>query len=435
MPLPQAQVQPDLRLNDREQIQYLLGNPLSWMMRYGITVMAGFFVLLLALSYFIRYPDIVEAKVILVTANPPIRILAKSAGRVSELLVADLQEVKAGQVLAVIENTATWPDVVRLESWLSSLHSNAAVLLPELQLGTLQNAYSTFSQHWKDYQYFSVHNGVATKIAHLQKQIEQTHALNANLEKQKALQNEDFVLAGKEISRQRQLHSNQVIADLELEKSERIYLQYKRQLESTEAATLQNQMQIRQIESQINDLKQTKSDNSVDKSLTLDEDFQRLNSAIEEWKQNYLVIAPIGGLVSFSKIWSVRQSIGAGEEIMAVVPNELQGENKQGIIGKATLPATNAGKIQSGMRAIIRLDGLSAQEYGVLEAEVAHLALLPQKDEYLLDLKISDARLSTTYGKQIAFRQEMTGQVRIITEERRVVERIFDRLNDLLKNR
>ena len=120
---------------------------------------------------------------------------------------------------------------------------------------------------------------------------------------------------------------------------------------------------------------------------------------------------------------------------MAVVPNELQGENKQGIVGKATLPATNAGKIQSGMRAIIRLDGLSAQEYGVLEAEVAHLALLPQKDEYLLDLNISDARLTTTYGKQIAFRQEMTGQVRIITEERRVVERIFDRLNDLLKNR
>ena len=128
MPLPPAQIQPDLRLNDREQIQYLLGNPPSWMMRYGITVMAGFFVLLLALSYFIRYPDIVEAKVILVTANPPIRILAKSAGRVSELLVADLQEVKAGQVLAVIENTATWPDVVRLESWLSCKPTTKAIL-------------------------------------------------------------------------------------------------------------------------------------------------------------------------------------------------------------------------------------------------------------------------------------------------------------------
>ncbi|MDO8366308.1 MAG: HlyD family efflux transporter periplasmic adaptor subunit [Saprospiraceae bacterium] len=435
MPLPPAQVQPDLRLNDREQIQYLLGNPPSWMMRYGITVMAGFFMLILTLSYFIRYPDIIEAKVILVTANPPIRILAKSSGPVSELLVSDQQQVKAGQVLAVIANSADWKDVILLESWLSTAHTNSAVLPSELQLGALQDAYSTFTQHWKDYQYFYEHNGVAEKIAFLQKQIEQINALNVSLVKQKLILSEEFVFAEKEINRKRQLHSSQVIADVEIEMAEKTFLQQKRQLESTEAASLQNQMQIRQIESQINDLQQSKGDDSVGKALTLDEDLRRLQSAVEEWKQNYLVLAPISGKVSFSKIWSVQQSIGAGEEIMAVVPNELQGENKSNIVGKATLPATNAGKIQSGMRAIIRLDGLPAQEYGSLEAEVAHIALLPQKDEYLLDLNISDARLTTTYGKQIAFRQEMTGQVRIITEERRVVERIFDRLNDLLKNR
>ena len=85
MPLSPTQAQPDLRLNDREQIQYLLGNPPSWMMRYGIMVMAGFFMMLLSLSYFIRYPDIIEARVYLVTAHPPIRILAKSSGPVSEL--------------------------------------------------------------------------------------------------------------------------------------------------------------------------------------------------------------------------------------------------------------------------------------------------------------------------------------------------------------
>lgn len=434
MSLPQTPVQTDLHLNDREQIQYLLGNPPTWMMRYGIMVMAGFFVLLIALSYFIRYPDIIEAKIILVTANPPIRILAKSSGRVSELLVTDKQAVKAGEVLAIIENTAVWQDVVRLESWLATAHSNSSNLPPDLRLGTLQAAYSSFSQHWKDYQYFSVHNGVAEKIAFLKKQIEQINALNANLEKQKAIQREEFGFASKEISRQRQLHESKVIADLELEKAEQSYLQQKRQLESTEAATLQNQMQIRQIESQINDLQQSKGDNSVDKALTLEEDLRRLQSAIEEWKQNYLIIAPINGKVSFSKIWSVQQAIGAGEEVVAVVPGAYPDENTSSIVGKATLAAANAGKVQSGMRAIIRLDGLPAQEYGALEAQVAHIALLPQKEEYLIDLTLPDSLL-TTYGEKIAFRQEMTGQVRIITEERRVIQRIFDRLNDLLKNR
>jgi len=425
------QPQPDLRLNDREQIQYLLGNPPSWMMRYGITAMAGFFMVLLALSYFIRYPDIIEAKVILVTAHPPIRILAKSSGPVSELLVADQEVVKTGQVLAVIESTANWHDVIRLESWLSTVPSHTDALPEDLQLGALQTAYSSFSQHWKDYQYFAAHNGVAAKIAHLQKQIEQTHALNANLEKQKAIQNEDFVLAGKEIRRQRQLHGNQVISDMELEQAERAYLQQKRQLESIEAATLQNQMQIRQLESQISDLLQTKNDHSVDKSLTLEEDLRRLRSAIEEWKQQYLILAPIHGRVSFSKVWSVQQSVGNGEEIMAVVPDAPQNQNEPGIVGKATLPAANAGKIRAGMRAIIRLDGLPVQEYGTLEAEVLRLALLPQKEEYLVDLELP-VSLHTSYGKEVAFRQEMSGQVRIITEDRRVLERVFGQLRDLL---
>ncbi len=427
-----AQAKPDLRLNDREQIQYLLGNPPSWMMRYGITAMAGFFMVLLALSYFIRYPDIIEAKVILVTAHPPIRILAKSSGPVSELLVADHQEVTTGQVLAIIENTADWRDVVRLESWLDTTRSNSDFLPSDLRLGALQDAYSNLSQHWKDSQYFAEHNGVAEKITFLQKQIEQINALNANLVKQNTILREEFVIAGKEINRQRQLHKSQVIADLELETSERAYLQLKRQIESTKAATLQNQMQIRQIESQINDLLQSKSDISADKSLTLDEDLRRLRSAIEAWKQQYMILAPIHGRVSFSKVWSVQQSVGNGEEIMAVVPDAPQNQNEPNIVGKATLPAANAGKIRSGMRAIIRLDGLPVQEYGTLEAEVLRLALLPQEEEYLVDLELP-VSLHTSYGKEVAFRQEMSGQVRIITEDRRVLERVFGQLRDLLK--
>lgn len=84
-------------------------------------------------------------------------------------------------------------------------------------------------------------------------------------------------------------------------------------------------------------------------------------------------------------------------------------------------------------RAIIRLDGLPAQEFGTLEARVAQIALLPQKEEYLVDLEFP-ADLQTSYGKTIAFRQEMSGQLRIITEDRRVLERLFDQLRNLLHN-
>jgi hypothetical protein len=56
---------------------------------------------------------------------------------------------------------------------------------------------------------------------------------------------------------------------------------------------------------------------------------------------------------------------------------------------------------------------------------------LPQKEEYLLDLNLTDPLLNTNYGKKVPFRQEMAGKVRMVTEERRVVERIFERLKAL----
>lgn len=434
MSQPAEQTPKEIALNDREQIQYLLGNPPSWMMHYGISVMAGVFLMLLALSYFVHYPDIIGAKVVLTTANPPIRIMARSGGRVAELLVSDKQAVETGQVLAVMENTAQWRDVLRLESWLDKPET----LPTHLRLGELQSSYSIFSQHWKDMDYFTRHNGVTERIGYLRQQITGLENIGANLQKQMGTMREEFVLATKTYQRQQQLHRDKIIADKEFEASEAQYLSQKRQLESAEAAALQNQMQTKLLQGQINDLQQGKSDNQNEKELALAEDIQRLHSAIAEWKQSFLITAPIAGRVSFSKIWSAQQPVNAGEELLAIVPSTAYAENAVSIIGKATIPALNSGKIAPGQRAIIRLDGYPAQQYGIVETTVTSISLLPQKGEkdaeYLLDLHLTDSLL-TSYNKVIPFRQEMTGQLRIITEDRRVIDRIFDNLQDLLRNR
>ncbi|MCB0529074.1 MAG: HlyD family efflux transporter periplasmic adaptor subunit [Saprospiraceae bacterium] len=437
MSLPAESRSNEIVLNDREQIQYLLGNPPSWMTRYGISVMAGIFLILLALSYFIHYPDTIEADIVLTTANPPIRVAAKSSGRVTGLLVSDRQAVKKGEILAVLENTARWRDVLFLESWLDSTGGKAAGLPAALQLGELQGEYSVFSQHWKDLDYFALHNGVLDRIGYLQAQISSLKDLGINLKRQISTMQEEFALATKAYQRQQALHSSKVISDKEFETSEALYLSQKRQIENTEAALLQNSMQIKQTEAQINDLRQGKSDNQNEKELALSEDILRLRSAIAQWKQTYLVVAPIDGRVSFSRIWSAQQAVNAGEEVLAVVPGQA-GPSGAGIVGKASASALNSGKIEPGQRAIIRLDGYPSQQFGVLETQVANISLLPQKDEkdaaYAIDLLLADP-LVTSYGITIPFRQEMPGQVRIITEDRRVLERIFGSLRDLLQNR
>jgi multidrug resistance efflux pump len=428
----------DIILQERAELNYFLGDPPSWMLRYGILVVLFIFGLLLFLSYLIKYPDTVHCTVVLTTEQPPIRVLAQASGRVSELLVKENESVQTGQILAVLENIAEWRDVLRLETMLQkstplpTLSGSAISIIPpnDLHLGTLQTIYSTFTQNAKDYAYFTTSNGVSTKIQHLARQIESLRALNQNLVKQKEIQVAESTLAASDFNRQKQLHTEGVISDLEFEKANTVFLQQRRQIEATEANFINNEMQIHQHESQISDLAQTKNDNQNTKQLTANEDTHRLLTAIGEWKRQNLVIAPIAGTITLSKIWSAKQAINGGDELLTVVPSQVS----MHVVGKATMPIANSGKVHTGLPAKIQLDNFPYMEYGILEGTVRNIALVPQKENYLVEIALNDS-LRTTYGKHIVFKQEIQGFANIITEDRRMIARIFDKFRDLIRNR
>lgn len=431
----------DINLSEREETLYLLGNPPSWMTRYGIIVVALFFSILLTLSYLIEYPDIVTCRVVLTTENPPIRVMAQATNRLSAFFVHENQFVTEGVLLAVLENTADWQDVLKLEKILLAPNPqrglSALLESPPLGVGGLQGVYSTLMQNAKDYDYFIHKNGVATKIGHLQNQIAGLQAMNQNLVKQKEIQTKEFALAERDFNRQKQLHTEGVISDMDFEKFQSQLLQQGRQIEATEATFINNDMQIRQIESQISDLSQNKNDNGNTKQVTLAEDIRRTLSAIAEWKKVNLIIAPINGKISLSKVWATKQAVNAGEEVLTIVPVENTEGGKK-VFCQATMPIANSGKVKIGQFSTIRFDNFPYQEYGILEGTVQNISLIPQKgkenENYLVRIAVNDS-LRTTYKKYLPFQQEMVGSANITTESRRLIARFFDRVNDLLKNR
>ena len=109
----------EIALNERQELIQFIGRPPSVFLRFGITAIACVVVILLTMAYFIKYPDVVTAKVVLTTENPPIRMLSKTGGRVSEILIKNNQTVSKGEVLCVMENTADWHDVLKLETHLA----------------------------------------------------------------------------------------------------------------------------------------------------------------------------------------------------------------------------------------------------------------------------------------------------------------------------
>ncbi len=155
--------------------------------------------------------------------------------------------------------------------------------------------------------------------------------------------------------------------------------------------------------------------------------FKALKSALASWEQNYLLRAPTNGKVAFFKYWSNNQFVKAGEEVMIIVP-----EIKQQVIGKVFMPLQNSGKVKTGQRVNIQLDSYPHQEYGMVTGEVTSISLVPRENVYLIEVHLPNG-LHTTYKKDLTFMQEMQGQAEIITEDLRLLERIFYQIRKIFK--
>ena len=76
----------DIRLKtERDNLQNMLGHPPGWSLRWGITAVLVAAALFLGLAWLVKYPDVIVARVVIVTENPPIRLFARSSGKISRL--------------------------------------------------------------------------------------------------------------------------------------------------------------------------------------------------------------------------------------------------------------------------------------------------------------------------------------------------------------
>ena len=97
-----------------EEVQDILGQVPSWIVRWGTMVILATVGVMLAGSMVFRWPDIKRADITVTRENPPAPMVARSDGRIN-LFVKDSQVVKMYDYLAVIDNPADYSDVVQLQ--------------------------------------------------------------------------------------------------------------------------------------------------------------------------------------------------------------------------------------------------------------------------------------------------------------------------------
>lgn len=410
-----------------EEFQEVLGKVPNWILRRGITVILAILIIILIGSAIFKYPDTISTTITLTGTTPPARVVAKSSGKVQELLVDNNQQVQSADYLLVIENPATTRDVIYLKKYLKnvSLKMDTMISLPpeNLELGALQANYSSFYLALFEYEEFKRLRYYNKKIDFMKDRIGKNEVYYSNTLKQKRILESQMELIMKQYSRDSLLNIKGIIPAEDLEKTHSQYLQGLLSLESMNSSLENMQIQITQMKESLLDAEYQYTEKNSSLRTSLSNQLTQLQSDIQAWEMNYVLVAPIDGKMSFSNYWSENQNITAGEEILSIIP-----EDKGKLLGKVQLPITRSGKVKPGQKVNIRFDNFPDNEFGMVRGVVQNISLVPYKageeNNYSVDIGLPEG-LVTSYKRELPYLPEMTGQADIVTDDISVLERFF----------
>ncbi len=420
-----------------DEFQDVLGKMPGWITRNGTTLVFVCVAIFIIGSWFFKYPDVISSRIVVTTENPPANLIARSSGQIQNLYVEENQKVQKGEILAIIENPGKYQHILELKQFLLSskeffLDYNKIRIdgfESDYMLGELQSDYSGFLKEFNDYQHFLELNYYPRKISSLRNQY---GVVSQNVEwagrQLKAIQNE-YDLELKQFRRDSSLFEKEVLAPSEFEKRKAALLSKKYEMEGTQSALASRRLEQIELDQKIIDAEKEFSDTRIGYRLKMREAYNNLLSAISSWELNYVLTAPVGGVVTLNKYWSETQNVKEGEIVMTVIP-DLPSE----IIGKLELPIRGSGKVKTGQKVNIKFDNYPYMEYGLVRGYINNVSLVPTNDVYMVEVEFPDG-VVTNYGISLELSREIQGTAEIITDELRLIQRFFNPIKSLFKER
>ncbi len=410
-----------------KEVEDILGRVPGWITRNGILLFFILLALLLFGSWVFRYPDVKRARIVVTSVNPPADLRARTTGKIVRLFVENNEEVSAGQVLAMLENPASYEDVVRLNNILGVLDTadieEINEDLPELrnaQLGSIQADYSLFLKAYRDYMEFLRIDYHQRRIATARSELEKQRALSRSLSERAANQQENYDLVLRQLNRDATLFEQGLISAAEMEVSSKALLKERNKHQEILSSLAENNVSIARTENDIVDLQLKQQEESSGMISTLEESLTNLKARISSWEQNFLLVAPVSGSVTATRFWSENQNVKAGEKVLTIVPAE-----SGSLIGKISLPLEGAGKVKVGDQVNIQFDNYPYLEYGMVGGTVSNIPAVPDEDFYTVEVEFPDGLL-TYYDFSIEFSQNMQGNAEIFTDKKRMLMRVLN---------
>ena len=407
-----------------DDMQDIITKVPSWILRWGITLFFGILVLIIGLSAFIRYPDVVNAKLEIQSPNSPKPIVSTISGKLVKLLVAENEIVKSGQPLAYLESTANHEKVLNLLTNLMQIQQQALKNKPinasllnqadDIQLGELQTAYQSFFSEYLTY-ISSINNGFLIKKGnYLQKDLNNIAEQQNQLSREKNIEQRDSALANEEYEMHKKLAQGQVETKAELRQEESKFLSKKSPLIQTESSIITGndnyaakQKEILELNNQIQEEK--------GKFLQA---LNSLISAAEDWKLKYILTASQSGKVTYAGIVQENQILTPNQEVFYINTGNEQ------FFGEMAISQNNMGKVKEGQRVLIKLKGYPFEEYGMIRGRIKYISDVPYKDSVFMSEVDFKSMKCSDLKKPIHLKQGMMADAEIITQDATILQRI-----------
>jgi multidrug efflux pump subunit AcrA (membrane-fusion protein) len=409
-----------------EEVQEIVNRVPSWIVRWGTMLIFIVFLVALFISWFVKYPDVLKAEVLITTTPVPVNLVSRVTGRL-KLLKGDKEIVKEGDVIAFIDGNVRLNDLETLESILDEdLIKIEPASFEKLNVGEIQNSLSQFGTALQDWQVFRASASFQNQIIQLEKQKETVLKIGLNQTAQLKLLKKELSLSKEKFLTDSLLYLQKVIARLDFNDSQTMFLQQQRTLKTAERSILDNKLLINQLDKQIEDLQTDERNKGTQLITEASNRLNELKAEIKRWKQNYLFTSPLNGQVSYLSFFYGDEYVPLGKSLFTIVPETQQ------VFGQAELAISRSGEVKTGQAVNIRLQNYPFEKYGMLTGTVEAISLIPNDGNYLVKVSLPKG-LKTSHNTELKVTGQLKGEIEIITEDLRLLERVFYQFRKLVR--
>ncbi len=398
---------------------------LSGLAKYGTLVTIATLLLVGALTWFIKYPETIPTRSRLSGTNAPKPIIARINSRVSTLKKSAGDTLQPGDIIATLESTADAEEVIALAAFLDQLYQqleteNYSGIKQLMQqkfnhLGELQGDYQAFMQAYLPFRDYVLGDYVARRKSLLAKDLQIIQQSKSVLNERKALNGEDLQLSRTTLEKNKKLLDEKLISEQEYRELSSQNIGKQMSTPQMKSEYIANDAQVNVIQKEITEL-----DNEVVKQKAL---FMQavlpLKSKIEDWKNNYLLIANARGRLAFNSFLQENQVVQAGKIIGYIIPGNSS------LYLETLVPQTGFGKVSPGQSVLLRFDAYPWQEFGTVKGTISYISPVPADSGYYLAKVILPEGLQTNYNKAIPFKEGLLAQSEIVTKEMRLAENLY----------